>query len=231
MRFLIIHCYLIIFVSLANVGHSQSFPSFSDIGLTPTGSAIVSSDSWIGQFFFTGTNTAGYLLDSVQLRMGNQAGNPAGFALSIYSSTFSAPTPPRVIQPGVSLELLSGTTPTTAGVYSFSSAGLLLGNNTAYYLVATASTPSSFGGFVWDFTNEQPSAGLDGMTTGGGFSFSSNGVSWQLSRQHYFQFAINVTPVPEPSTLALLGIGGGLMAVRFISRRAQHLRPDSKSKP
>jgi len=197
------------------LGRSQGFPSFSDLALTPSGSTLVSSDSWIGQFFFTGTNTAGYLLNSIQLRMENQTGNPAGFTLSIYSSTFSAPTPPRVIQPGVNLETLSGANPSAAGVHSFSSTGLFLSNRTAYYLVATASTSSSTGGFLWDHTNEQPTAGLDRMATGTGYSYSIDGVSWEFSRQHYYQFAINVTAVPEPSLLALFGLGAlGLVVGR-----------------
>ena len=226
-RFSFMRCILTLSLYLEVVGHSQIFPSFSDIGLTPAGSSMVSSDSWIGQFFLTGTNTAGYLLNSVQMRMENQAGNPAGFTLSIYSSTFSAPTPPRVIQPGVNLEILSGDNPTTAGVYSFSSTGLHLTNQTAYYLVATATTPSSTGAFLWDYTNEQPTPGLERMTTGTGFSYSTDGISWQFSRQHYYQFAINVTAVPEPSSLCLLGLGASFLFTRL----ARKFRSKALSQP
>ena len=196
--------------------HGQTSTFFSSLGYNPIGITSISSDSWVGQLFYTGTNASGYLLDSIQLRMENQLGNPAGFSLSIYGDA----NLPRTLQPGGNLQLLTGPNPTSAGVYTFTSSGLILTPTTAYYLVATSLNPAANGSFRWDYTTDQPQGGLEYMSTGTGFAYSSDGVSWQFSRQHYFQFAINATAVPEPSSLVLLGLGGSFLFTR-LSRKSR----------
>jgi hypothetical protein len=56
-------------------------------------------------------------------------------------------------------------------------------------------------------------AGFNGLTTGAGYTFNSG----LTAESDVYQISFGVSPVPEPSTYALLG--AGLMAVGFIARR------------
>ena len=73
------------------MAQAQGTLYFSSLGQTPTGSAAIGSDSWIAQGFGTGTNTGGYILNSVQLLMDGASGGPNGFAISIYTKSGNSP--------------------------------------------------------------------------------------------------------------------------------------------
>ena len=63
---------------------SQGTLYVSNLGQPPNGSLEVGRDSWCAAFFRTGTNSAGYLLNSIQLLMSPQVGAPSGIIVSIY---------------------------------------------------------------------------------------------------------------------------------------------------
>jgi hypothetical protein len=51
------------------------------------------------------------------------------------------------------------------------------------------------------------------------FHYSSiDGASWQISRESIMQLEIFATPVPEPSTIALVGLGGAFSGIRLFRR-------------
>jgi hypothetical protein len=167
----------------------------SNLGQTSTGSAVVGSDSWIAQGFGTGTNAAGYTVNSVQLLMGAASGNPNGFSISIYSRSGNSPQN--------NLGSLVGPDPAASGVYTFTASGLILSPSTAYYVVVTAATSVAQGGYSWSATSgNSPTIRNDGWL-GGIYDFSTDGSNWNYFRDQFFQFSITGTAVPEPSTSAL----------------------------
>ena len=89
---------------------------FSSLNQTSTGSEIVGSDSWLAAGIYTGNNADGYMLNSVQLGMMNDSGNPSGFTVMIYAQANN----PAVSFPGNSLGMLSGSSnPSTSGTYLY----------------------------------------------------------------------------------------------------------------
>jgi hypothetical protein len=56
----------------------------SNLAQPSSGSVAVGSNSWIAATFFTGGNSGGYLLNSVQLAMNDPSGGPGAFTVMIY---------------------------------------------------------------------------------------------------------------------------------------------------
>jgi hypothetical protein len=187
------------------VAPAQGTTYISNLGQTTIGSGHVASDSWLAQQFITGTNSTGYVLDSVQLLMGAGSGSPSGFTASIYSS-------PGNGAPGSSLGSLSGSDPAAGGLLSYTASGLILSGSTYYFIVLTATTPMAQGAYEWsaaDSFGRIITAPGDPWTIPDNYFSSANGSSWTFNpRQNIFQFAINGTSVPEPGVSALLAFGG-----------------------
>ena len=118
----------------------QSTTVFSNLGQTPVGSLAIGNNAWCAEEFFTGTNAGGYLLNSIQLQLGNPTGTPSGFSLAIYDRN----PPGGFIAPGNLLQSLSGPVPSGSGVFTFASANLFLNASTFYFIVATASSTIDF---------------------------------------------------------------------------------------
>jgi hypothetical protein len=174
----------------------------SSLGQPATGSAEVGSDSWLAAEFRTGNNSAGYVLDSVQLAMAPASGAPSQFIVALYSSVNTiAPLP------GSSLGILAGSSdPVTSGIYNYATSGVTLSPSTDYYVVLTSGTSVSTGFYAWSFNNSPP------VTSGGwggtqDLLYSSDGSSWRFAYEDP-QFSVTATAVPEPDTLSLLALAG-----------------------
>ena len=120
----------------------------SSLGLTSSGSSSVGSDSWLATDLWTGPNAGGYLLNSVQLALGDASGNPSGFTAMIYNVN------PHIVTsavPGSSLDTLNGSLdPVAAGIYTYSPASsLTLSPSTMYFIVLTAGTAVANGAYAW----------------------------------------------------------------------------------
>jgi hypothetical protein len=193
---------------LAQGARGQGTMYISNLGQTPAGSGAVGNDSWLAQQFTTGTNSTGYALNSVELLMDTAVGSPNGFRASIYSS-------PGNGAPGVELGSLAGADPTAGGVYAYAASGLVLSPGTYYAVVLTATAPVAQGAYEWsaaDSFGRITVAPGDPWTIPDGYYSSANGSSWvSHDRRNIFQFAINATPVPEPSALGVLTLGGGCL--------------------
>jgi hypothetical protein len=178
----------------------------SNTGTPSTGSIAIGSDSWGAAFFRTGTNAAGYIVNSVQVLMSPEAGMPSDLVVSIYTykSRF----------PGTSLGSLTGVDPIGGGIYSYSTAGIALAASTDYFLVLTSMTPSSQGFFNWNTTTNASFNSDNSWKIGFGgrglaYLRSLDGINWSGlgSLTETTQFAINSTRAPEPSLSALLSLG------------------------
>jgi hypothetical protein len=100
-------------------------------------------------------------------------------------------------------------TPVSSGIYTYTpSSSLTLKGNSPYFIVVTAGTALADGAYGWSLAGAPPYNPVSGWVEVGGIFTSSNGSSWPLPTDGYFQFAINATAVPEPSTLSLLALGG-----------------------
>jgi hypothetical protein len=182
----------------------------SNLGQTPTGSAVIGSDRWIAQNFTTGIDPNGYNLDSIQLLMDGTSGSPSGFSVSIFSSLGNG-------SPGSSLGNLSGSDPASGGVFIYTASGIMLSPSSSYFVVVTAATPVSQGAYGWSAAN---SSGSTQWAIDAVYASSANGSSWTLiNGKAAFQMAIYATAAPEPSCLCLLGVGGVVSALFFRNRR------------
>jgi hypothetical protein len=181
----------------------------SNLGQPSDGTNPVGSDSWLAADFKTGTNVAGYLLDSVQLAMTDASGNPSGFRVMVYSNM----VPPIAILPGSSLGTLNGSlSPMTGGIYTYTAAsGLVLSPRTHYFIVLTAGAPVADGAYGWSYVNTSSYGPVDGWV--GSVTYrSSDGSSWtRLGASPLYdfcEFAINAMGVPEPGLLGFFVLGG-----------------------
>jgi len=168
----------------------------------------VGSDSWLAELFRTGANPGGYLLNSIQLALTDATGNPSAFTAMIYNqSPFLG-----AIEPGSSIASLSGSlTPVAAGTYTYSPASnLTLSPSTYYFIVLTAGTPVASAAYEWSTTSTDAPTLSNGWEGGGDLLSSSDGLArnWDELLSTYPLFAISGTPVPEPSVLGLLVLGG-----------------------
>jgi hypothetical protein len=157
------------------------------------------------QSFATGLSSNGFVLNSVTLVMGAMLDNASNFTVSIFDDNAGTP--------GNLLSLLNGNNdPRTAGEYAYTSSGLILASSTTYWIVASCDSSSPNppimppGGYTWQETLSQ------NILAGGGWSAGIGNTGFTGAT---FQFAVNATPVPEPSACALLGVA----VILFLSRK------------
>ena len=191
----------------ASPSRAQGTLQVSNLGQTPTGSALVANNAWIAQAF--GISTADptkYALDSIQLLMNTGTGSPSGFNVSVYTSVGNVP--------GTDLGALTGPDPAAGGLFTYSASGITLSGG-AYFLVVTGATPVAQGDYVWSAAKTLTQNG--NWVIDDAYATSANGSSWTtVIRQDIFQMAIYTTPTPEPATFGIVAAG---LAVLGIWRR------------
>jgi hypothetical protein len=185
---------------------AQGTVYLSNLGETGTGAVVGGG----GQSFETGGASNGYMLNSITLLMGEFLPNASNFNVSIHTDNSG--------QAGASIGVLDGNIdPETAGQYVYTASGITLNATTTYWVVATCDSSSTLppilppGGYTWQFTSSPAYTFADGWNIDTSLSESLPG-SYQM-----LQFSIDATPLPEPSTLAVLALG----CIYFISRRAR----------
>lgn len=150
MQIIIFAAVSVIALLLPQITRAQGALYVSNLGQTPTGGAAIASNIWVAQTIVTGKSSGGYVLNSVQLLTDLAAGAPGGFEVSLYSRTGD----PHSLQipgdaPQRSLGNLNGSDPGAGGVFTYSASGIMLSPSTFYFVVVTAATPISEGGFFW----------------------------------------------------------------------------------
>ena len=185
---------------------AQGTVYFSNLSQQPSPSIAVGSDAWVGQGFLTGAESSGaYLLHSVELGMNPPYGNPGGFRVSLHR-----PSSEAFYLPGGKIADLTGLQPTHQGVFAYTGDVTLL-PNTVYFLVLTSLTPVANGSFSASNANASTNwvsvAGWKPVYQPG----SEDGSTWTRETHQPIQFAVHATWIPEPSSLALWVVGGGLL--------------------
>jgi len=194
---------------------AQGTTYLSNLGQASVGSMAVGSDSWLALPFIAGNNVDGYVLNSVQLALTDASGNPSSFTVMLY-----APSNPAAGLPGSSLGTFSGSfDPVIGGTYTYTApSSLMLSPSTEYFIVLTAGTTVANGTYEWSLATTSSYNQNDNWVIGayGGRTFdtSIDGSSWNSTSGSYPQFAINATPIPEPSELALGALGALLLGFR-----------------
>ena len=192
---------------------AQETTYLSNLGQASIGSVAAGSNSWLAADIITGNNVSGYIFNSAQLAMSDASGNPNNFTVMLYSATTSTG-----VKPGSNLGTLAGSTnPSTTGIYTYTDdSNIILSPNTDYFIVLTAGTAVTNGAYEWSLTDTYSYNSSSGWGVGSDegiiafFLTSNNGSSWNADEGN-IQFAINATPIPEPSSEMLLGLGGILL--------------------
>lgn len=188
--------------------HAQGTLYVSNLDQIPIGSAPVASNLWVAQAFSLGfaNDPSSNILNSIQLLMNDASGIPSGFTVSVFSSANNG-------SPASLLGVLDGSThPSTAGMYTYSTPGIIIFPGKTYFIVVTAMTSGLQGAYTWSAANTFTQTGNTGWIIEDVYYSSANGTSWtEHLRENVFQMAIYATPIPEPASLALLLVGMGLL--------------------
>jgi hypothetical protein len=164
----------------------------------------VASDWTFAAFFVTGNHPEGYDLNSLQLLLSQGSGAPYGFHVSIHGVADGLP--------GVSLGALAGPDPYTGGAFSYVATGVTLASSTPYFIVVTAANPLAEGHYNWNRSTTSDYQTSGGWFSSHGYYYTHDGATWFVDRNSPLQFAVAATPIPEPSSFALLLCGGALIA-------------------
>ena len=198
---------LAVTLAAASFVRAQGTLQVSNLGQTPIGSAPIATDSWIAQSIFAGNNSAGYVLNSVQLLMDPSSGAPSGFTVSIYTSLGGLPQN--------NVGNLVGPDPSAGGVFTYSTSGISLSPSTPYVIVVTAASTSAQGAYTWSAETGPSTFGNDQWIIDDTYQSSPDGLNWtEHTRQDVFQMAIYATPAPEPGVVGLLAAGGLLIGLK-----------------
>ena len=197
--------------------NGQSLLYVSNLSQPSATDVPVGSDSWYAVSFTTGNYSLGYSLNGIQLLMHGITGNPFGFGVSIYRADGGFPGNSIVGN-------LTGSDPVLNRTYTYTASDITLSPSTRYFVVAHSSTPVTTGSFLWSSPSTSFSETLGGWAYGPYHSKSSDGAIWSRAAPD-LQFALYATAIPEPSSLALLGIGGSFLFMRLARKsRSKALR-------
>jgi hypothetical protein len=189
---------------------------------TVAGAVNVGSDAWWAQSFTT-PNTS-YSVDSVSVKLQNLTSPSGTYTVSLWDATGGSGVP------GVSLATIASGNVSSLSTdltdYTFiAPAGLTLAANTSYFVVVSASQPSTGSNpsnLGWSSTQDTtPTSTGPGQI--GGWSTRNADVngSWDLLISgNPFQIAVAGTAVPEPGLYAVLS-GLGLIGFTLVRRRQQ----------
>jgi hypothetical protein len=206
------------------ITQAQGTTYLSNVGQASTGSLAVGSNSWYAALFFTGYNANGYMLNSIQLGMTDTSGSPSGFMAMLYAEN---PLDVAGISPGSNIGTLNGSLdPVAAGIYTYTApSNLTLLPGTAYFIVLTDGTAIANGAYESSLAGTYSYNSVGGWGVGsdhgsvGVFYSSLAGSSW-IANYGNLQFAIDASPIPEPSSSFLLLLGSGVAVyVRRALRR------------
>jgi len=112
----------------------------SNLGQPSAGSSAAGSDQWIATLFHAGSNSGGYVLNSIQLLMGAASGTPSGFSVFLYDASSSR-------QPNNNLGTLIGTDPAVGGTFAYAASDITLSPNGSYFVVITSASAVANGSY------------------------------------------------------------------------------------
>ncbi len=165
-------------------------PNVSNLSATSDGFGIdISTNNTAATGFTTGSNSGGYTLATVTVKILSVTGSPSGFNLEIRAASGGNPASSR-------LHALNGSAPTAAGEYAFTcSGGCSLDANTTYFLVMQAAT-----GFNWDTTastTETNTPSNFGWSIADAAKEKRGNNNWSNASGYTGIFRVSATPDPS----------------------------------
>ena len=167
------------------LAHAQTTVLVSNIGRTASGTnPNITTTSFLGQGFTTGSNSDGYTLGSVELAVFLFSGNASTITVSIYSESSGNPgtlvhtltTPASISAPATTFTAPSGTT---------------LADSTTYYVVITTT-----GGLLYL------------STTNGGAEDTGGASGWSIANNHRYTRSGNWETASGPLRMRINGTAG-----------------------
>lgn len=150
-----------------------------------------STDGSIGAQFQTGTNSSGYVLNGLELLFADATGSPifSGLSVVCFLDSSGAPGFPGTI-------LIPEQNPLTAGLYHYTpQTPATLEGNSRYWIIVAVTSVSFSTAYNLSYTSTTAASSVDGWFITGNTAIGQAGIP---------MFAINATPVPEPSAFVLL---------------------------
>ena len=172
------------------------------------------SYSWADPF--TPRITGG--LSSIELGISGQdygadSGEPQPFVLSLEANNPNGgPLTTEVLATGNLLTPSENSTDSVLTTYSYTGPTLILFSGTTYWIVLSA--PGERNILTWNYSTTTTSSDIYYSPTGD--AFETNGQDQPMSA-----FQVNVAPIPEPSTGAMLAVAG----IAFIATAPRRRRP------
>lgn len=168
--------------------------------------------TYAAQQFNTGTNT---LVTDVTLNLSNVGGNNGSFGVEIWTSGSAGPVS---LVAAIASSQSQGSISGLRNNYSYSGA-VAVSAGTDYWVVMNASTMN--GQLLWSYTDDPASsAGFIGVVGTSLLQTTDSPPAWSTpGGVTTGRMQMSVTAVPEPSTLALAGLGIAAGAAAAARRR------------
>lgn len=199
---------VLLFLGFSAIPTSASVVLFDNLEAgSPNGYYGVTNTQWSAQAF--STNSAGFVLQDVSLRLWNPNGEATGsFEVQIWDSLGTSGRPGAQVGPAIYTGLAEnlGGSGTRLSILGMS---VSLVTDTTYYLVMAGTELADIdygmgpspGFLAWDATD---------VITSPTYDTSGSGWNGPYSQNLYMQ----ITAVPEPTSVFLIMLGGGVLLLR-----------------
>jgi hypothetical protein len=173
------------------------------------GAGTVGQDKWAAQAFQTPGSAS--TLGSVGLKLAHDTLAQGFFTVTLWNAGGPGGTPGSAVAT-IGSGSVSALTTTFSDYFFTAPQGITLTPNTSYFVVLSATAPSSPAGLLWGVTQSE-NPGSSGPGQIGGWALSANqGATWGSEPPLYldqtlgvnFPFQLAVTAVPEPEVYALI---------------------------